>query len=157
MVATVSEKREQWPRAFADYERTLELNPNHIKARAAPGKIYVMADDLDPSEKAAQLMLAEQPDGLAGRTVKAALLAQRGNATDALAEVEGVLKTARADQFIANQRTGPLFLARGKYDSAIEEFEQALQRSPSSADGLAGYASLSSRTSRRMRWPRCRT
>ena len=52
LLATVSEKLENWPQAMADYQKALDINPDHLKARAATGKIFLMAGDLEQADKA---------------------------------------------------------------------------------------------------------
>ncbi len=126
--AEVEERQQSWQRAFAYYAKAVELDPNHLAAKARMGRLYLMAGDLDNADKAASEILAKQPKDPGGRTLKAAVMARRGDVEGAIGEVAEV--TADLSQTDAISLLSGLYGLKGEEAKAVDLLEKAIRANP---------------------------
>ncbi len=133
--AEVEEKQQNWQRAFGYYSKAVELDPNHLAARAKIGRVYLMAGDLNKAEESANDILTRQPGDAGGKTLKAAVMARKGDVEGAIREVSGV--TADLSQTEAVSLLSGLYMLRGDQAKATDLLERAIQANPRNV-GLRG-------------------
>jgi tetratricopeptide (TPR) repeat protein len=126
--AEVEERQQNWQRAFGYYSKAVELDPNHLAAKAKIGRMYLMVGDLANADKTAGEILAKQPMDPRGRTLKAAVMARKGDVEGAMREVAEV--TADLSQTDAVSLLSGLYGIHGDEAKAIELLEKAIQANP---------------------------
>lgn len=96
-IGLIEERERNWPKAFANYSQAVEVMPTHAAAKAKVGKFYLLSGEIGKAEKIASELLAANPNDIAGRTLRAAITARKGDRAKAIAEVEAVVASAPAD------------------------------------------------------------
>ena len=75
----IEEKEQAWPKAFGNYLKVTELDPNHLAAKVRLGRFYVLSGETAKAEALIKEVLAKQPSHAGAGTLKAALLARDGD------------------------------------------------------------------------------
>ncbi len=91
LFAQVEEKEKNWRNAFANYQRVVELAPNHERALIKLGKLYLEARMTDKVVESAERVLAADPRHAQARALKIAVLAVGGRLQEATAQAEALL------------------------------------------------------------------
>ncbi len=131
--------------AAAEFQRTLELKPDHTDAIASLGVIAQRRGDPVTAEQRYREALAAAPAGSASIATAharlAALYAAQNRPDNAIREYELAIAIApRKDDWI--NELGMLYFQQKRLDPAIECFSRALKMNPTSVDANAnmGYA-----------------
>ncbi|MDA8382290.1 MAG: tetratricopeptide repeat protein, partial [Betaproteobacteria bacterium] len=87
----VAQAEQDWPLAFADYRKAVELDPGDIKAEVRLGELYLFAGDSAHAARLAKAVLRARPADPAGHTLDAAVAVRQGNAAAAIRELAQVV------------------------------------------------------------------
>src|SRR5262249_754705 len=87
--AEVEEKEKNWKNAFVNYQRVVEIVPDHERAVIKVGRFYLEARFTDKVEEIADKVLAKTPDQVEAQTLKIAVQALKGDR-------EGATQAAKA-------------------------------------------------------------
>ncbi len=104
-VGEVLKEKRDWPSAFANYKKAIDLDPDLVEARIVLAKIYVaqsnasrLTGDEESGEAAAKLaneqideILSREPENLEGLTVQAHAWVQDGERERAVQQLEKVI------------------------------------------------------------------
>ena len=96
LFAQVEEKEHNWRNAFANYQRVVELAPDHENAQVRMAKFYLEARMLENVSDIADKVLAHHPESVKARTLLIAVDA-----------VNGQLETAtkRCETLVADRKS----------------------------------------------------
>ena len=87
----IEEQQKAWPKAYANYLKAVEVQPDFLPAKAKLGKIYLLMGETAKAEKMDNEILAKQPHDAAGLTLKAAIMMHKGDIDGAIKEVNQVV------------------------------------------------------------------
>ena len=90
--AQIWETRNEFQKAFASYAKAVELAPDNLEAKAKMGRYYLFGGTRDKAAEMVAEILAADPANVHGRTLNAALLAEK-EPEAAIAEARAVLET----------------------------------------------------------------
>src|SRR3989344_7998126 len=74
LLGKIEESKTNWQKAFGNYSKAAELDPDHIAAQASVGRFYLLSGDVAKAEEIEQKILAQKRDHAEGKTLKAAIL-----------------------------------------------------------------------------------
>ena len=140
--------------ALADLERVLELQPDHVSARASQAAARIMLDRIDEAGEAiatledqaleaSQGAAGEAPsDAVLGRfcVTKALFANDRGEAEEALTTLEGCIERYPTERVVVEEAIA-FFDARGQPERATEVLTAALAARPVTLHYRTGLAS----------------
>ena len=129
MSGLLEEKQQQWQRAFGNYMKALELNPQHLEAKAKVGKFYLLSGDTVKAEKMITEILAKKPGDPAAHTLKAALMARKGDMAGAIQEASQVI-AADPTQTDAVSLIAALYSKQGDNAKAQDALENGIKANP---------------------------
>lgn len=138
----IDEGRLDMQRAFGAYSKVIELMPGHIDAKAALGRIYLLAGDRANAGDLTRQVLAAEPGNAAGRTLQAALRAAEGDVPGARKLAEAVLADGRGNQADASMLLAGLHANAGDTEAAHRVIETALTLDPGNLQLLQVAAQL---------------
>lgn len=139
LYAQVEEKERNWRNAFANYQRVVELAPEHDRALIRLGKFYLEARMLDKASEMAAAVLMRQPDHVQGRALIIAVSAVKGQLPEATSEAEALVADHPADADAA-LLLATLYAAQERLDKAEPILKKAVAEHPENLevrDGLA--------------------
>lgn len=129
LAGRIEEKQREWQKAYGNYLKATELDANHIDARTRLGRIYLFGGDLAKAEDSANVVLGKSPDDPSALSLKAAVLARKGDADGAMkiaaAVIEKDPKQTDAVALLAGVKT-----ARGDKDGAEQVLLRGIEVSP---------------------------
>ena len=140
----VAEGKQDIQAAYGRYLKTVELRPDHLPAKVALARIYLLARLPDKSRQTIDEVLAVAPTNVGARTIRAAQMAADGN-------LDGAAKLAR--ELISAETKPPvepsMLLAgiqrnQGANDAALATIEAALQGEPKNVALLQIAAQIAS-------------
>jgi tetratricopeptide (TPR) repeat protein len=82
----------QFSGAYAELERTVELQPTNYKARIDLGNLLIAAGKTDDAQAQANAVLTEQPDNPDAHAMLSAIAVRRGQKDQALIEIQRALQ-----------------------------------------------------------------
>ena len=129
MMGLLEEEQQNWRKAFGDYSQAVELNPQHLEAKAKLGKFYLLSGDAVKAEKLANEILAVKPADPAALTLKAALMARKGDTPGAIQQVSQVI-AADPTQVEAVSLLATLYGKQGDDTRAQAALEKGIQANP---------------------------
>ena len=129
MMGLLEEKQQQWQKAFGNYSKAVELNPQHLEAKAKLGKFFLLSGDAVKAEKLVSEILAVKPADPAALTLKAALMARKGDAPGAIQQVSQVI-AADPTQFEAVSLLATLYSKQGDDVKAQEALGNGIKADP---------------------------
>ena len=68
----VADGKRDFQRAYGSYLKAVELKPDHLEAKVGLARIYLLAGEIDKSDKAVSEVLAVDAKNLGARTIQAA-------------------------------------------------------------------------------------
>ena len=125
LTGVIEESQRNWQKAFGYYLKTVELNPNHLEAKAKLGKFYLISGDPANAEKTVNEILAKKPGDAAGRTVKAAMMASKKDEAGAIQELRQVIATD-ASQLDAIALLAALYAKQGNDAAALDVMDKGI-------------------------------
>ena len=141
LLGLIEEDQQEWRRAFNAYAKVVELDPDHLPAKAKLARIYVFSGAVDQAEKIASEILARSPGHLGARFVKAAVMTRKGDVPGAILEASQIV-AADASQFDAASLLGGLYVTRGEDAKAQDVLEKGVKASPRNIPLRMDLASL---------------
>lgn len=124
LFAQVEEKERNWPNAFANYQRVVELVPDHEAALIRLGKFYLEGRAPEKVTEISNRVLAKTPDHAQAQSLKIAVLALSGDIPQAVAQAERLLTRHPNDQDVSL-----LLASLYRSQQRIPEAELILRRS----------------------------
>ncbi|MEJ1964436.1 MAG: tetratricopeptide repeat protein [Gammaproteobacteria bacterium] len=141
MNARVAEKLGSMGDAARLYQATLDVNADHVRARAALGRLYLFSGAADRAMTLVEPGLVKHPDDSDLLTVRGAARAQMKDSAGALADAEKALQVA-PDNENAAALVASLYQQTGQAARAVEVVRTTLAKVPSSLDLRQVLASL---------------
>lgn len=119
--------------AFAELQKTVELDPNNFEALGKLGEIYVMAGKKDEATQIADNLVKSRPDDPQGYILQSGLAVRAGKVDEGIAKLK---KAAGLDpKRIRTLLTiGNMYLLKRDRKSAQEWYDKALAADPNSVD-----------------------
>lgn len=145
LYAQVEEKERNWRNAFANYQRTVELAPDHERAQVRLAKFYLEARMIEKVSEIAEKVLAQHPENVQAATLRIAVSAVNGRLPDATAQGEALAAKHPVDPDAALM-LATLYLAQGRGAEAETALQRAAQANPANLDVLDGLGSVYTKT-----------
>ncbi|BCA57133.1 conserved exported protein of unknown function [Nitrospira sp. KM1] len=144
LAAQVEEKERNWRNAFANYQRVVELVPDHERAQVRLAKFYLEARMIDKVSEIVDKVLAQHPDNVQAASLRIAVEAVTGQLSEA---------TVKGEKLVAAHPTDPdatlllatLYVAQGRGTDAEAILQRAVDANPKNLELLDGYASVLSK------------
>ena len=138
--AEVEEKEKNWRSAFANYQRVVELRPDHERALLKLAKFYLEARAMDKVLEMTDKVLEKSPGQVEAEALRIAVQAVNGNLSEA---------TLAAEALVAKHPTDPdaatilatLYLAQGRGDQVEPVMQRAVDANPQNFTLLDSFAS----------------
>lgn len=92
LLGKVEEEKKDYGRAFGDYNKAVELNPDHQEAREKLARIYILSGQPDKAGEMVDYILKKKPNDSGAKIIRCVLLAQKGNTDEALKIALEVMK-----------------------------------------------------------------
>jgi tetratricopeptide (TPR) repeat protein len=131
-------KMEQWPRAFQELSRTVELKPDHYPAQIALANLQIAAhtpESLQQASDRVTMLLQQQPNNAEVHSAAANLLAAQQKLPEAIAEMQ---KAIVLDPNVSNSymALAVLQMEAQQPDAAEANFKKAIALDPKSVTAL---------------------
>jgi tetratricopeptide (TPR) repeat protein len=124
-----------WSGAYQELLRTVDIDPNHLKAQVDLGNLLLASRQLDRAEEKAKFILEKDPNNVDGHILMANSLAAQRNMAASLKEMETAIQLdpQRPRSFL-----NLAFLQVGAQQAAAAEanFKKAIELDPKSLEGL---------------------
>jgi predicted Zn-dependent protease len=130
LAARASEGQHEPQRAYAQYLKSLELQPDLLEAKVALARLYLFTGDSARAQSTVNEVLAADAGNAVARTLQAALLARQGKAEEALALARSVLAAAPGGNVDASMVLAGLLASRKEWTQALAVIDSALQHDP---------------------------
>ena len=137
--AEVEEKEKNWPNAFANYQRTVELKPDHERALLKLAKFYLEGRAIDKVLEMAEKVLATSPEQVEAKTLKIAVQAVKGNLSEATLAAESLGAKHPTDPD-ASTLLATLYLAQGRGEQVESVMQRAVEANPHNLTLLDSFA-----------------
>jgi len=143
----IAEGKQEIQRAFASYNKAVELDPAHLEAKVGVARIYLLANEPEKSLTTVGEILAANPQHVGGRTIKAALAARSGDVAGAMTQAKALVEETKGASVDASMLLAGLYASQNNATEALQTIERSLQSTPkhlgllSVAAQIAGAAS----------------
>jgi tetratricopeptide (TPR) repeat protein len=145
LFAQVEEKEHNWRNAFANYQRVVELAPDHEKAHVRMAKFYLEARMLEKVSEIADKVLAHHPESVKARSLLIAVDAVNGQLDDTTKRSEALVAAHPTDGD-AVMMFASLLLTQGRGAEAEQALQRVLAAEPKNTEVLNGLGSVYVRT-----------
>jgi len=132
-VGRVSEKLNNARDAVGQYQAAIDGNPQHMQARAALARLYLLSGLPDKAMELVAPGLTQEPDNAQLLTARGAAKAQQGNVPGAFEDAEAAVKKAPDDEY-AIALLASLYRQNARSDKAIDVVRAGLEKLPQSID-----------------------
>jgi len=141
LIGQVEEKKQNWQKAFANYAKAAELNPNYVEARLRMAYFYFLGSNLDKSSEIVEEILKSQPNNAAGKTIRAAIMANKGDMKGAVHEAEMVI-VQDSTQIDAFDLLSAIYHKQGEIDKALAVLDKGIASNPKNVPLRVRYSKL---------------
>lgn len=138
--AEVEEKEKNWKNAFANYQRVIELVPDHERALIKLAKFYLEARVADKVLEMTEKVLAKTPGQVEAATLQIAVQALKGDRAGALLAAEALGTQHPTDPDVATL-LATLYLAQGRPEAVEPVMRRAVEANPSNLQLMDSFAS----------------
>jgi tetratricopeptide (TPR) repeat protein len=138
--AEVEEKEKNWKSAFENYQRVVDLAPDHERALIKLARFYLEARVTDRVVEIADKVLSKMPGQAQAETLKIAVRAISGDRAGALAAAETLIVTHPTDPDAATL-LATLYLAQGRGQEAEPVMQRAVDANPQNLQLMDSFAS----------------
>ena len=145
LFAQVEEKEHNWRNAFANYQRTVELAPDHKRAQMRLAKFYLEARMIEKVSEITEKVLTQDPGYVPAETLRIAVTAINGRLPEAAKQGEGLLGNHPTDPDAA-LLLATLYLAQNRGAEAEVVLKKARAANPENMEVLDGLGTVYSRT-----------
>lgn len=145
LYAQVEEKEQNWRNAFANYQRVVELAPDHEKAQLRLAKFYLEARMVEKVSEILDKVLAKNPDNVQAQSLRIAISAVDGRLPEAIRQAEALVAAHQTDPE-ATLMLAALYMAQGRGDESTTVLERVLQAHPDHLEVLDGLGSIYDKT-----------
>ncbi len=128
----VSEKLKNPREAVGHYQAAIDADPNHLLARAALGRLFLLGGLTDRAQEIIQPGLVQEQHAQL-LTVRGGARAQLGNTEGAFEDAEAAVNAAPDDEY-AIALLASLYRQSARSDKAIEVVRAGLEKLPDSVD-----------------------
>lgn len=147
LFAQVEEKERNWRNAFANYQRVVELEPDHAKAQLRLAKFYLEARMVEKVSEISAKVLAKDPDNVQAESLRIAVLAVNGGLPEATTQGEALVTKHPTDPD-ATLMLATLYLAQGRGEESLAVVRRSADANPTNLEVLDGLASILTKTGR---------
>ena len=141
----VAEAKREIQRAFGSYLKVIELKPDHIDAKVGLGRIYLLAGETEKSEQSITEVLTVSPNNVGARTIKAALLARKGDVPAGIALAKALVDEQKDQTPVeTSMLLAGLYTSQKDNAKALAVIEAALQREPKNLGLITVAAQIAS-------------
>ncbi len=88
----IGEKQQNWREAFANFRKTIELDPAHADAQIRLGRLYLLGRQAEQALRAADSVLTREPENSRALTLKAAAVSHLGDWSEAMRLAESAYR-----------------------------------------------------------------
>jgi len=138
--AEVEEKEKNWRNAFANYQRVVELRPDHERALLKLARFYLEGRLVDKVLEMTDKVLAKSPGQVEAEALRIAVQAVKGNMSEAMFAAEALNAKHPTDPDAATI-LATLYLAHGRGDQAEPVMQRAMDANPHNMTLLDSFAS----------------
>ena len=138
--AELEEKEHNWRTAFANYQRTIELKPDHQRALIKLAKFYLEARAMDKVLEMTDKVLDTSPGQVEAETLRIAVQAVNGNLREATIAAEALGAKHPTDPDAATL-LATLYLAQNRQSEVEPVMQRALDANPGNLMLLDSFAS----------------
>jgi tetratricopeptide (TPR) repeat protein len=140
LFAEIEEKEANWRNAFANYQRVVELVPDHDRALIKLAKFYLEGRGGDKVLELTDKVLARNPDHVEAQALRIAVQALNGDRSGA---------TVAAEKLVSRHQTDPdaatilatLYLAEGRLSEVEPVLQRAVDANPRNLQLMDSFAS----------------
>ncbi len=129
----IEEKQHEWQKAFGNYLRAVEFDPENQQAQLRLGRLYLFGGDLAKADDSAQKVLKVAPDHPEAQSLAAAVLAKKGDNDAAIVIASKVVDKDPA-QVDAVALLAGLRAASGDVHAAEQVLSRGIEASPRSVE-----------------------
>lgn len=141
----VAEAKREIQRAYGSYLKVIELKPDHIEAKVGLGRIYLLAGETEKSEQSITEVLTVSPNNVGARTIKAALLARKGDVPGGIALAKSLVDEQKDQTPVeTSMLLAGLYTSQKDNAKALAVIEAALQREPKNLGLITVAAQIAS-------------
>ena len=126
----IAENKGEFQRAFGSYMKAVELKPDHLEATVGLARIYMLAGEPEKANKAVADALALNSSDVGARTVKAALVARKGDVSAAIEQAKALISEQKSVPPETSMLLAGLYISQRDADSALGVVEAALKNHP---------------------------
>src|SRR5262249_43068257 len=136
----VEEKEKNWRNAFGNYQKVVELVPDHDRALLKLARFYLEAGAIDKVLEMVEKVLAKTPGQVEAETLKIAVQAFKGDRIGALRSAEA-LSQQHPTHPDASTLLATLYLVQGRFQEVEPVMQRAVEANPSNLQLLDSFAS----------------
>ena len=153
-LAQVLIKTSAYQGAFQELRKTVELDPNNLKAQLDLGSFLIAASAknptaLDDARKAAEFVLSKDPNNAQAYSLLSNIAVNQGKPAEAMAQIQKAISLAPQDNSL-KLNMGVLQAKQKDYAAAEDTFKKALATDPKS---LTGWDFLTKLYAGQQKWP----
>jgi cellulose synthase operon protein C len=126
----VSEAQRDMQRAYGNYLKAVELQPDLLDAKLGLARLYLFTGDDKNARSAINDILALQDKHLGARTLQAALLAREGKSSEAMAQAKALMQEQKNPPVETSMLVAGLYANQNQRTAALEVIENALKAEP---------------------------
>ncbi len=140
--ARIAEGVGDYPHAWTAWQQSAELAPGDLDTRLAIARLRLLSGDTDGADRDLALILAQRPDHVGTRTLRAAVAARRGQFDDAIRDLRELVAHVRPPPVDASLLLASLLSQQGDRTGAVRLLESTLAAAPDDIALLAATAQL---------------
>lgn len=140
LFAEVEEKEKNWKNAFSNYQRVVELLPDHERALLKLAKFYLEARATDKVLEMTEKVLTKTPGHVEAQTLNIAVQALKGDRAGALLAAEALGNRNPTDPDAATL-LATLYLAQNRPNDVEPVLQRAVEANPGNLQLLDSFAS----------------
>ena len=130
MLGNIFERKQEFRKAFANYSRAAEMDPENAEYQAKLGRFYlVLAGDIDTATEKMNLILARDPNDINGLLLKAGILLKQEKFDEAMEISKGIFER-KPDNIESAVFLATLYTRDKQLEDAIAVLEKAVELNP---------------------------
>ena len=141
LFAEVEEKEKNWRNAFANYQRVIELVPDHERALMKLARFYLEARATDRVVELCDQVLAKMPGHVEAQTLKIAVQAIKGDRDGATRAAETLADKHPTDPDAATL-LATMYLAQGRPNEVEPVMQRAINANSGNLDLMNSFATV---------------